>query len=216
VPLSVVFLPVNCMRIHVSGTYAIGAGRHGIHQHEYRNRLVAWAAATLHSRQRKTLILVATKEQGRDIQQYLTEMIGPHQGRREFQKVEFVSTDRPAPVCQKIIDAFTHTDEVQVLVGTTMVGEGTDLPSCDALVYARGEKAEVSHTQAMYRVGTAHPGKRRAIVVDFADRHHRTLQDHVMARAQTYCSEETATVTALEEVEHFPAWLDSLLASGVL
>lgn len=215
-PLSVCLLPVVCPSISSSGSqYNVGVGRHGIHRHEYRNQLVAWAAATLHSRGRRTLILVGTKEQGYLIQEILSGMLGTHPSTTQFQKVEFVSTDKPAPICQKIIDAFVNTTEVQVLIGTSMVGEGTDLPNCDALVYARGEKAEVGHTQAMYRVGTAYDGKHKAIVVDFVDRHNRTLMTHSLARAQTYCAEPTATVVCMETIEEFPQWLDWLLASGV-
>jgi superfamily II DNA or RNA helicase len=212
VPLSVVFLPVIAPKLKsFTGMFNVGVGRHGIYQHEYRNRLVAWAAATLHAKGRRTLVLVATKEQGYAVRSAVQELIGKHQTQTQFAKVEFVSTDRPPHVCQKIIDAFTNSDEVQVLVGTSMVGEGTDVPSCDALVYARGEKAEVSHTQAMYRVGTAYDGKRRAVVVDFADRHHSTLQEHSLLRAQTYCAESTATVCCLDSPEEFPGWLHSLL-----
>ena len=47
-----------------------------------------------------------------------------------------------------------------------MIGEGVDLPSADALVWARGEKAAVSLIQGYYRVCTKYEGKRYAIVVD--------------------------------------------------
>lgn len=217
VPSSAAFLPVDAPKLKgVShAAWMAGLGKKGIAAHEYRNALAAWAAATLSAKGRKVLVLVATKEQGNTIRDACLDYLGAPLP-SEFKPVEFVSTEKDTPLNRRIIDAFSNTDEIKVLVGTSMVGEGTDLPSADALVYAMGGKAEISHRQAMFRVCTAMPGKRRAIVVDFADRHADTLMKHSLERANTYCTEASTEVHALRTVEEFSRWVDWVTSSGVL
>ena len=209
-PLKVAFMPVDGPA--VSGTTTSswldkrGVGRLGIVAHDHRNALATWAAACLVQRGKKVLVLVATKDQGATIEKALREHV-PSVGGTEFKSVEFVSTNRPAPVCRRIIDSFVTSNEVQVLIGTSMVGEGTDLPSADALVYAVGGKAEVSHRQAMFRVATAYAKKRFSLIVDFSDRHHKTLMQHALERASTYLSEPIADVVSFQKPDELPAWL---------
>lgn len=221
VPFNTVFLPVEGPAVpkkfaksNGPGGWMVGVGKHGVFEHEYRNRLAAWAASMLVHSGKKVLVLVGTKPQGDAITEFILETIG-RPVRTEFAPVEFVSTNRTPQTCRRIIDAFVGTDEIKVLVGTSMVGEGTDLPSADALVYAPGGMAEVGHRQAQFRVCTALPGKRRAIIVDFADRHHPTLLKHALERADTYCTEPIAEVHALSTPEEFAAWLEWFRTSRV-
>lgn len=206
VPTDVVYLPVDGPRAKGGSSYQTGAGRYGISRHEHRNNLVAWAAQVLHLFGKKVLILVATKEQGRTIEEALREVVGTPAG-RVYKRVEFVSTDRPARICQEVIEAFAHSDEVQILIGTSMVGEGTDLPPADALVYAPGRKAEVELAQAAFRVATAFEGKRGAILVDFADRHHPKLLEHAEERLSVFYREPTFKLEVLEDPSFFTEWV---------
>jgi len=211
----VVFLPVDGPRVtaKVGATFQTGVGGAGIYRHEHRAQLAAWAASTLWSRNKKTVVLVATKEQGRAIAALLEAFL-PRAPGSPWKPVEFVSTDRPPQVCEAVIKAFTSGRDIPVLIGTSMIGEGTDLPDSDALVYAMGGKAEVSHTQAAYRVLTAVPGKRRAVLVDFADRHHETLLRHAQERLATYHASSIFRVQVLQDVGQLPAWLDAGEANG--
>jgi hypothetical protein len=74
-------------------------------------------------------------------------------------------------------------------------------------VYARGEKAEVSLTQNAYRVCTAVPGKKEAIIVDFADRHNKKLMGHSLERLGIYYSESIFSVQVLQHPNEFGVWL---------
>lgn len=209
VPTRVVFLPVEGPRCpaFAGKTFQAGVGKYGIFEHEYRTNLAAWAAATLWSRRKRVIVLVGTKAQGYAIKATL-EQYFPALG-TGYGQVEFVSTDRKKD-SQGIIDAFVREDGIGILIGTSMIGEGTDLPSADAQVYAVGGKAEVAHTQAAYRTATASPGKRTAVIVDFADRHNETLLRHTMERLETYCGQTVFQTEVLPAPEHFPAWLDSV------
>jgi len=217
VPSSVVFLPIDGPLVKGGRgvPWMAGVGKHGIAAHKHRNAIVAWTAATLSAKGRKVLVLVATKAQGDSVRDAVLDYMGSPLP-TQFKPCEFVSTDKPTPINRQILDAFVNTDEVRVLVGTSMVGEGTDLPSADAIVYAMGGKAEVSHRQAMFRVCTAIEGKQRAVIVDFADRHNPSLLQHSLERASTYSTEPTAETVALATVSEFPAWLDWISASRIL
>lgn len=79
------------------------------------------------------------------------------------------------------IDAFRR-GEIPIIIGTTVIGEGVDLPNAAALVYASGGGAGVQQIQSYYRPLTG--GKSIAYIHDFKDKHHLTLSRHSDARAE--------------------------------
>jgi superfamily II DNA or RNA helicase len=211
VPTKVVFVPVpRHPKLRGAGNqFSGGFGQAGIHEHKVRNHMVAQAALLLYQRGMKVLVLVGTKAQGRELDHILGQFLPKPPAGAEFDAVEFLSTDRPRDIQTRIIDSFLADQEVKVLMGTSLLGEGVDLPSVDALVYARGEKAEVSMTQNAYRVCTAVPGKTTALIVDFADRHHKRLMAHSEQRMLTYHAEPTFEVSVLYDFSLLSGWLQA-------
>ncbi len=210
VPTYVAFVPVLDSRLRglPSNAFHLGHGKMGIHENVWRNQAVAQCAMWLNRTGRKVLILVGTKKQGYLIRDILRAFMPKSPESTEFQTIEFVSTDVSRPVQTRILESFEQDQEVKVLIGTSLLGEGVDLPTTDALVYARGEKAEVTLTQSMYRVCTAVPGKDHAIVVDFADRHNKKLIEHSRERLQVYYNEPTFHVDVFQTLENFGTWLN--------
>lgn len=212
VPTDVLFVPVTSPKLRVPGsdkTFISGHGKHGIHQHDHRNDLVAHAAALLAKRGKKVLVLVGTKAQGYRILDFLRPLLGEKVRGAEFEKAEFVSTDMHRHRLDRILDSYVSLpDEIQILLGTSLVGEGVDLPTADALVYARGESAKVGLMQSAYRVCTAVEGKERAVVVDFADRHHRKLMQHSLERLKVYHEESLFHPRVLDGMADFVRYLD--------
>jgi superfamily II DNA or RNA helicase len=209
VPTKVVFLPVlsgPLKGVPRSSTYQQGIGKLGIQEHEYRQQLAANCAAYLDKSGRRVLCLVATKRQGRDLAERIGPLIKKAPTGAQFKAVEFVSTDTERSTLNKILDSFINHQEVRVLIGTSLLGEGVDLPGADALVYARGEKAEVSLTQNAYRVCTAAEGKGAAVIVDFADRHHPKLLAHSQERLAVYYDEPIFSCEVLADPADFPGW----------
>jgi superfamily II DNA or RNA helicase len=214
VPTRIVFLPVLSKKLRgVPKGYITGHGRFGIHEHDDRNQMVATAAWILEKAGRKVLILVGTKSQGYQIRSLLRTLLAKKEG-AQFEPVEFVSTDVDRSKQGRVLEAFLESREVNVLIGTSLLGEGVDLPIADALVYARGESAEVSLIQNAYRVGTAVPGKADAVIVDFADRHHRKLLTHSHERLNTYLDESTFSVDVLQSTQQFGDWLHGNVTTG--
>jgi len=212
VPTHVAFLPIPAKpKLRGAGSsFNGGFGKAGIHEHTYRNQLAAHAALLLHQMGRKVLILVGTKVQGRELSHILHHFLPEAPAGCQFKAVEFLSTDRDRYIQTQVIDSFLANQEVKILLGTSLLGEGVDLPDVDALVYARGEKAEVSLTQNAYRVCTAIHGKPNAIIVDFADRHHRRLMEHSQERLAVYYHEPTFSVSILDEVGQLAGWVENL------
>jgi len=214
VPTHVVFIPVIASKLRgVGDRFNGGFGKAGIHEHEWRNHTVAEVARFLAQSGMRVLILVGTKRQGRLILSKLRPLFtkGSH---CQFSPVEFISTDCERGIQVQILRSFNQGQEVQILIGTTIIGEGVDLPIADALVYARGEKAKVGLIQSSYRVGTAASGKSQAILVDFADRHHKILLSHSMQRLQVFYDEPTFSVTVLNDLSEFPRWLEERRRPG--
>lgn len=215
VPSFAVFIPVLGPKLRgAEPVFQGGHGTYGIHEHTVRQHLVAHAALLLWRTGRKVLILVGTKNQGRMLRKMLLALLPAAPDGAQFESVEFVSTDTDRKVQGQILEVFETSVEVKVLIGTSLLGEGVDLPSADALVYARGGQAEVTLTQNVYRTCTASGAKSDAVIVDFADRHHRKLLEHSYARLQVYHNEPTFGVTILEDPRQFPGWLGQLPPGG--
>lgn len=210
VPVQVAILPVPAPRVRgaAHSFHAGGHGTIGIHEHEFRNRLVVGACVLLAQRGRRVICLVGTKQQGRDLLTQLQREL-PRPADPTRPTVDFVCSDSPPDRQRRALEQF-QAGGLRVLVGTTLLGEGVDLPDADALVLARGEQAEVQLVQAIYRICTAASGKRQGVLVDFADGHHRKLEEHARARQAIYQSEPIFHVDRLVALEHLPLWLDSI------
>jgi len=87
---------------------------------------------------------------------------------------------------------------VRCVVGTSVIGEGVDVPAADALVYAAAGRSRVKVVQDYFRVLTASPGKTRGIVIDAADQHHPSLLPSAACRLALYRSEEAFTSEVID------------------
>lgn len=216
VPVHAAFIPVLGKKLRLdrsnplAHTFVSGHGKYGIYEHTYRNQLVAHAAYTLAHAGYRVLVLIGTKKHGRTIKKLIDDLLPSVKLGTQLNRVEFISTDMRRDRQQVVIDSFNDRGHVQILIGTTILGEGVDLPVADALVLARGQQAEVALTQAMYRVSTAAPGKKRTVLVDFADRHYGKLLKHSFSRLRTYYDEPTFSVEVLPGPQFFPTWIKKI------
>lgn len=187
-----------------------GHGTLGIAKHGFRNDVVASVAKHLSNTGRTVLILVWTKQQGYEIQKRLEPMFPAASPTQTVKPVEFVSTDRPKHVIRDVLDSFREHGNVRVLIGTSMVGEGTDLPPADALVYAAGGKAAVALTQAWYRVITKTEEKQYSVIVDFADCHHKKLKVHAQHRWHVMSQDPIFRMSYCDSLDEFQNWCQHL------
>lgn len=123
----------------------------------------------------QTLVLVRRVEHGELLSSLLPEAIFLHGGidanYREDVKKDF------------------NDKKVQLLIATKIFGEGTDIPSIEALVNARFEKTEIETKQGIGRSLRKCKGKEKAKVIDFLITGQRHLNQHSLERIETYKKE---------------------------
>lgn len=210
VPMDVIFVPTRFAPLHGvnSSDFIGGFGKYGVFEHVGRNQLVAHTAAFLARHGRKVLVLIHTKAQGRMVLDILRPLLPPKSSKAQFERVEFVSTDVPRRRIDAIMHSYNSLTEIQVLIGTSLIGEGTDLPVADALVYAASGRAEVVLLQNAFRVCTALEGKpKRALLIDFGDRHHPKLMNHSRDRLEVFYGEEIFSVQVKPTPRAVGDWL---------
>jgi superfamily II DNA or RNA helicase len=147
------------------------AYKKGIVESELRNKAAVAAAGKLQAEGRKVLVLVHQIKHGQRIAERIP-------GARFVEAAD--GPEVRAAVAQ------LDRGEIRCLVGTPVVGEGLDCPAADALVYVKGYKAKVTHTQDTFRVLTGDGLKQDARIIDFADRHNEKLLEHSIQRMKHY------------------------------
>lgn len=136
----------------------------GIVKCDKRNELVAKIASTLgNANGIPTIVLVKRRPHAKLLGQMIADSA-------------VVMGGEDALTNQKIRDF--RRGHLAVLIGTTVIGEGVDLPAAGAVVYASGGGASVQQIQSYYRSLTAHENKSVGLVYDFKDQHHMTLSRH--------------------------------------
>lgn len=186
--------------------------REGLLLSPERNALVAAVALHLAQRDRRVLIMVAYKQQGQQIAELINQN-APWSKRGEWRFGEFLFRGRGGSQVEadlafrrRLTGAFLEGRGPAVLLGTSLIGEGVDLPDADAVIWARGESAAVSYLQGLYRVCTAAPGKTEALAVDFADRQHPRLLEASRERLAIAYQDPTFEVQVLQHPEELAAW----------
>jgi superfamily II DNA or RNA helicase len=173
VPGRVEFWPMQPQRGYKSARWP-ASYTNGIVECDPRNQLVALAADLLQRQGRRVLVLVHRIPHGKRLQALIPGSV-------------FVESASAEAVGHALEDL--NCGKRTCVIGSPVVGEGLDCPAADALIYAKGMMARVTHTQDMFRVLTAcsdRPEKRDAVIIDFADRHNPQLLGHSVERLRTY------------------------------
>lgn len=195
VPCTIVFIPFE-RRYEWRGDYNDLYDRAVVFNNERNDLIVDIADRMTFKEGRTTLILTQRVEHGRILLKGLMERIG-----REIKtqaitvdgqnvtvaNVEFLSGGDSRERREAIIKA-ARMGFVRILIGTTIVDEGLDIPALDCLILAGGGKSSIKAFQRIGRVLRPHPNKRDAIVFDFMDRT-ETLWRHAMIRKALYETE---------------------------
>lgn len=173
----VVFAPVRAMGLAMGRWDKVY--RHCIVNSEVRNAKIVWLAQQLMNMGIPTLVLVRWVKHARK----LNEMIP---GSEMVKGGESALTSRT-------IDQFKRGN-ILCLIGTTVIGEGVDLPNAGAEIYASSGAGGVQMMQSYFRPLTAAPGKTTGYIYDFMDLHHERLRKWSrsrMALAKEYIGEES-------------------------
>jgi len=188
-----VLVPAKVAMLKIPGWAPSGkeAYREGVVRHRGRNEALARATRLLAATGRRTLVL--TKEIAHA--KHLANMI-PNSMQVDGQSEITV---------RQALDALEQR-KISAVVGTSVIGEGVDVPAADALVYAAGGRSRVKVVQDFFRVLTASPGKREGIIVDGADGHSDTLVRQAAQRLAIYRSEPSFQADVIEPAD-LGTWL---------
>lgn len=125
----------------------------------------------------QVLILVGRKEQsGHIIHEFLNELGISNQ---------YVSGDSKKDNVRQALINFNNKT-TQVLIGSSIIGEGIDVRSTDHLIMAQGGKSEIAVTQAVGRAVRLFPGKKMALLHDFRFEYTKYLEKHLNKRLDIY------------------------------
>ncbi len=144
--------------------------KEGVVQNEDRNQMIAEIAE--HYKGRHILILVKEKEHGEALKALIPGS-------------EFIHGEETDTIQDRMMDNF-QAGKLKVLIGTSVIGEGVDLPIADTLIMAGGGKARSSVMQNIGRILRLCPGKNDAILIDIDDIDVEWLSDHALARQEVY------------------------------
>lgn len=172
-PLKIVVHPIEGMR---------GANYHAEYTKNYcKNDYLLKELETILStyvyERDQVLILVGRKEKsGGIIHQFLSDL-GYH--------TSYVSGDSKRDDVCKALEEF-NSKKIQILIGSSIIGEGIDVRSTDHLIMAQGGKSEIAVTQATGRAVRLFPGKEIAFLHDFRFLGTRYLEKHLNNRLGIY------------------------------
>lgn len=136
------------------------AYKEGIVEREERNAKVIHIAKTLAASDIQTIVLVKRRKHADQLGERIPDSC-------------VVKGGDNALVSNRI--QHFRDGRYSVLIGTTVIGEGVDLPTAGALVYASGGTDSVTMMQSYFRPLTANHGKQVGLIYDFVDSHQRTL-----------------------------------------
>ena len=146
----------------------------GISKNDYRNKCIIAESMRAKRYGLSTMVLVQRKEHG----SYLCERLNSVGLRATFIYGDDNQTERSAA-----LKGLANGD-IDVLIGTTILDVGVDVPAVGLIVLAGGGKAEVALRQ---RIGRGLREKKGdlpnfAFIIDFADDHNNHLKAHYLQR----------------------------------
>jgi superfamily II DNA or RNA helicase len=164
----------------------------GVVENDARNQLIAQSCAKLVAAGRRVLVLVKEIKHAERLYEITANSVQVD-GRNHQAVAEAI--------------AAMQSGKVKVIIGTSVIGEGIDVPAADALIYAAAGRSKVKVVQDFYRVLTANEGKKFGVIVDFADNHNEALLKQAAHRLDLYRREFQADVM---QPTQFDSWLHGL------
>jgi len=166
------------------------AYRLGIATNDFRNKHIVFEVERASNVGLSSMILVQHKEHGKK----LNEMFKQAGIRSMFMFGEHSQSERKSAL-GKLKDG-----KLDVLIGSTILDVGVDVPAVGMIILAGGGKAEVALRQRIGRGLRAKKGANVAFIIDFADEHNNHLRDHAATRRQI--------------IQATPGFVEGILKSG--
>lgn len=155
------------------GTPWQAAYRLGIVNNEERNHAIAFEAQRAALNGLSVMVLIQQKAHGRLLEELLT---------LRGLKVKFIDGDNNQDERKAALKKLA-SGQIDVLIGSTILDVGVDVPAVGMVILGGGGKAEVALRQRIGRgLRAKKSGPNIALIVDFFDEHNRYLKDHSLQR----------------------------------
>jgi superfamily II DNA or RNA helicase len=109
---------------------------------------------------------------------------------------EYISGKDDGEIRDNVLSRFKNR-EINIIIATTILDEGVDVPNIDVLILAAGGKGKRQLLQRVGRGLRTGVGKVRLLVIDFANFCHPWLIRHSLARLRTYKGEDCFMISAI-------------------
>lgn len=182
--------PEHLMR----GTPWQAAYRLGIVDNQERNEHIVREAVRATCHHMSTMILIQQKKHGETLKNMLIDA-----GiRAEFIFGENNQTERKAALVK------LAKGQIDVLIGSTILDVGVDVPAVGVVILAGGGKAEVALRQRIGRgLRAKKNGPNIALIIDFLDHHNTYLKEHTAQRLDIVKSTKGFAEGILQDGEDF-------------
>lgn len=167
-------------KLNIEGYDWQDAYERGISENEYRNALAAKIAEQWEAQGETVLIVVSRIQHGENISQMLDSLGVEH----EYIHGEAEQEHRDETIRR------VREGELDVLLSSTIIDEGIDIPRLSVLVNAAGGKSQRQQLQRFGRILRKKEDGRKARIIDFEDNTNKYLRNHSMERQNLYKNEE--------------------------
>ena len=160
-----------------------GLYRTAVVEHKERNAAIVDDIVALIERGKPALVFVDKVEHGTNLYAALLTRLDAPRG-----LVEFIHGKHGVEVREVFLDAL-GSGKLPVLIASTVLDEGVDIPNDIALVFAAGGKAQHRYIQRIGRGQRLAEGKAVVDVYDYLDTHSQTMWRHSQKRRAAYVSD---------------------------
>jgi len=108
---------------------------------------------------------------------------------------KFISGQETTDERKEVLNSFENGD-LPIVIATTILDEGVDVPCIDVIILACGGKAEIRLLQRIGRGLRKNAAKEELLIIDFAHFTHKWLLDHSLRRLKIYKREDCFKITS--------------------
>lgn len=146
----------------------------------FRNKAVVMAAVRAMASKKTVMIAVTRIDHGKMLETMLKQ-VAP--GKIKFASGQIDSAER-----KQILQDLTDR-KLDVVIATTVFGEGIDCPTLDVLINAKANKSSIDSLQLIGRALRKTSTKSRVVIIDIYDDHCKYLGTHSKDRLKIYKTE---------------------------
>lgn len=191
----------------------------GIVTNSFRNELIARIAVSLISLGKRPLVLIRQVKHGIGLAALISEsgnqvaLLTGGSNVSYYRDGTFLSSDKDPEM--EVARRFTEGD-VDVLIGTSVLDEGVDIPAISAVILAGGGKSPIKVVQRLGRSLRPKPNDKTTLIIDFLDSFNVITRSHANKRREVISTLDVkqydvpTTVSVEDSLRSFSSYFTSI------